>query len=106
MAFKPQLLKPRDLGTGEILIGEVRKRRTPPKTQTLAQQACGGGRVTCRRTSVRLRDEALKTARVDLLRPRRQNVAARSEGNRRLGAVRPVRVERLPQPRDVALERV
>ena len=69
----PQLVEPRRLEPGELLLVEVGERRAAPERERLAQQR----RAPCRLGAARFGEQALEAVRVDALGLERQPVAGR-----------------------------
>ena len=97
IALQPLLLELGDLVGRERLVGEVGKRRAPPQPQRLAQNGASLLGLACRERLTALRHQALEPLRVELALPHPEPVARPARDDQ-------VRiVERLAQPRDVAL---
>ena len=69
-----QLLQPHDLGLGERLIREIRKRRPPPQSKRLAQHLPRALRIR----AASLRDKAFEPSEVELGRIEPQHIARRA----------------------------
>ena len=70
-----QLLEPRPLGLGELLVGELLERRAAPERQGVAERLGGAGLVVLAHAPG-LVDQRLEAAQVELPGRRREHVAA------------------------------
>ena len=92
---QPLLLESRDLRSSERLLGKVGESGASPELQRAPEVRCR----SVGRFVLRLLDEALEAADVHLFGRGSEEVARRARHDR-------VLAERLPQPRDVHLERL
>ena len=73
---QPELGQPSDLGLRELLVGEVRERRTAPHVERLLEQAAGPPGVIALERLATVGAEALESAGVELVRLDVEYVAA------------------------------
>ena len=97
---QPRLVQALDLHRRSRLEEEVGERRAAPEAERLPQRVSDLVRT---RQALRLLDELLEAPRVDVGRIDVEHVAARLREQPRLAVLR---LEQLPEPRDVHLERV
>ena len=74
---EPELVEPGDLGLGERLVEEVRKRRPSPETERLAERALGRSRIAARKSRPTLGREANEAMDVDALGRDLEDIARR-----------------------------
>ena len=97
-----QLLEPRDLILRELVIGEIRERRSPPERKAVAEQPGRARHLTPGEHLARLRASALEALRVELSRLEPEDVP----GSNRLEGLTRLRPKPLTHLGDACLQRV
>ena len=102
--LEPHLVELADRVAREGLVLEIGQRATPPHAERLAQRGCRGGGVAALQPSARLGHEALEAQQIEILVANLDQVARRHGADHARLAVA-LRLEQLPEPRDMRLER-
>ena len=102
---EPKLVQACDLGLCERLVREVGQRRAAPERECVGQRVRGLFDVAALRVSLGFFHESFEAIRVDMVRRHVEDVASVLEEDRVAFTVDELAAERLPQARDVRLER-